>query len=45
MMRLGPKIYFRLPVSDLSLYLGSVHVLFCFVDPILGNRYGPGLIP
>jgi len=22
-----------------------VCVLLCFVDPILGNRYGPGVIP
>jgi len=25
--------------------IGRACVLLCFVDPILGNRYGPGVIP
>jgi len=32
-----------LPVS-LSV-VPAVRVLLCFIDPILGNRYGPGVIP
>ena len=24
---------------------GTVRVLLCFINPILGNRYGPGVIP
>ena len=38
-----PQQSFAGPLTKLA--LGGVRVLSSFIKPILGNRYGPGVIP
>jgi len=53
-MRIGPRYFHTISHQSLSLdetrkvlslsKKGPVCVLLCFIKPILGNRYGPGVV-